>query len=306
MGRRSSWTTTPRSPSGTRSTPTWTRSRAWRTFLLDRRIRQPFKQAFREIYILTPAEVETGTYSNRFAAHILDYPVSPGADDRATLGFELPRARMTAATRASPSATSRRMRSGPSSCHFAVEEDAGQWSPVLRCSTDQVEFVGTGDRTGSASALRRRPADRVLRGDARRRPVRRRSARSAPTRTGRTAARTATSPTVLAGDRLRRPDGVGREPARDPGLDDPAARDRRPPDARRPLPRRPRRPADLQDPPRLGQHPHGAERPVPVHRPERGARTPTPSSCRSTGRPRCRSSCRRRSSWPRTRRSRTR
>ena len=48
--------------------------RAWRTLLLERQVRQPFKQAFREIYVLTPAELETGTYSNRFAAHILDYP----------------------------------------------------------------------------------------------------------------------------------------------------------------------------------------------------------------------------------------
>ncbi|TDB83909.1 DUF4132 domain-containing protein [Actinomadura sp. KC216] len=47
--------------------------RAWRDLLVDRRIRQPFKQAFREIYLLTPAEEETGTYSNRFAAHLVHY-----------------------------------------------------------------------------------------------------------------------------------------------------------------------------------------------------------------------------------------
>jgi hypothetical protein len=48
--------------------------RAWRDVLVDRRVRQPFKQAFREIYLLTPAEERTGTYSNRFAAHIVHYP----------------------------------------------------------------------------------------------------------------------------------------------------------------------------------------------------------------------------------------
>ncbi|WUI02309.1 DUF4132 domain-containing protein [Spirillospora sp. NBC_00431] len=48
-------------------------ARAWRDLLIDRRIRQPFKQAFREIYLLTPAERETGTYSNRFAAHLVHY-----------------------------------------------------------------------------------------------------------------------------------------------------------------------------------------------------------------------------------------
>ncbi|MEU8797610.1 DUF4132 domain-containing protein [Spirillospora sp. NPDC048819] len=47
--------------------------RAWRDVLIDRRIRQPFKQAFREIYLLTPAEEETRVYSNRFAAHLVHY-----------------------------------------------------------------------------------------------------------------------------------------------------------------------------------------------------------------------------------------
>ncbi|TDC87007.1 DUF4132 domain-containing protein [Actinomadura sp. 7K507] len=47
--------------------------RAWRDLLVDGRLRQPFKQAFREIYILTPAEEETATYSNRFAAHLVHY-----------------------------------------------------------------------------------------------------------------------------------------------------------------------------------------------------------------------------------------
>lgn len=44
---------------------------AWRDLLMDREIRQPFKQAFREVYVVTAAEEETDTYSNRFAAHIL-------------------------------------------------------------------------------------------------------------------------------------------------------------------------------------------------------------------------------------------
>jgi hypothetical protein len=44
---------------------------AWRNWLDRRQVQQPFKQAHREIYILTEAERETGTYSNRFAAHIL-------------------------------------------------------------------------------------------------------------------------------------------------------------------------------------------------------------------------------------------
>ncbi|MEO1655870.1 MAG: DUF4132 domain-containing protein, partial [Bacteroidota bacterium] len=43
----------------------------WRQFLLDREIKQPLKQAFREVYLLTPAEINTRIYSNRMAAHIL-------------------------------------------------------------------------------------------------------------------------------------------------------------------------------------------------------------------------------------------
>ncbi|MEV0092040.1 DUF4132 domain-containing protein [Streptomyces sp. NPDC050738] len=47
--------------------------RAWREEITRRELRQPFKQAFREIYPLTPAEVGTLEYSNRFAGHILRY-----------------------------------------------------------------------------------------------------------------------------------------------------------------------------------------------------------------------------------------
>ncbi|MEU8969265.1 DUF4132 domain-containing protein [Streptomyces monashensis] len=47
--------------------------RAWRDLLLERRIQQPFKQAFREIYLLTPAEERTRVHSHRFAAHLVHY-----------------------------------------------------------------------------------------------------------------------------------------------------------------------------------------------------------------------------------------
>ena len=45
----------------------------WRDFLIENEIQQPLKQAFREVYILTEAEVNTFTYSNRMAAHILKH-----------------------------------------------------------------------------------------------------------------------------------------------------------------------------------------------------------------------------------------
>jgi hypothetical protein len=47
--------------------------RAWRAHILARELKQPFKQAFREVYLLTPAEEQTRVYSNRFAGHVLRY-----------------------------------------------------------------------------------------------------------------------------------------------------------------------------------------------------------------------------------------
>jgi hypothetical protein len=44
---------------------------AWRSCLERHAVRQPFKQAHREVYVLTDAERATRTYSNRFAAHVL-------------------------------------------------------------------------------------------------------------------------------------------------------------------------------------------------------------------------------------------
>ena len=44
---------------------------AWRAWLEANHIQQPFKQAHREIYVLTDAERQTNVYSNRLAAHIL-------------------------------------------------------------------------------------------------------------------------------------------------------------------------------------------------------------------------------------------
>lgn len=43
----------------------------WRNFLSEKHLIQPFKQAFRETYLLTETELRTENYSNRFAAHIL-------------------------------------------------------------------------------------------------------------------------------------------------------------------------------------------------------------------------------------------
>ena len=42
---------------------------AWQRKLVHRRIKQPFKQVFRELYLITPAERETYNCSNRFGGH---------------------------------------------------------------------------------------------------------------------------------------------------------------------------------------------------------------------------------------------
>ncbi|MCU7806993.1 MAG: DUF4132 domain-containing protein [Candidatus Thiodiazotropha sp. (ex Semelilucina semeliformis)] len=44
---------------------------AWRNLINRQEITQPFKQAHREVYLLTDAERTTEQYSNRFAAHVL-------------------------------------------------------------------------------------------------------------------------------------------------------------------------------------------------------------------------------------------
>jgi hypothetical protein len=43
----------------------------WRLWLEGHGVTQPFKQAYREVYLLTDEELATHTYSNRLAAHIL-------------------------------------------------------------------------------------------------------------------------------------------------------------------------------------------------------------------------------------------
>ncbi len=53
------------------ATATVEQVQTWRAFLMAQQIRQPFKQAFREVYLLTEAELNTADYSNRFAGHIL-------------------------------------------------------------------------------------------------------------------------------------------------------------------------------------------------------------------------------------------
>jgi len=64
---------------------------AWQRSIVTQRLVQPFKQVFRETYVLTPPEIETYDYSNRFAAHrILSrhlYALTRNQGWRGTLGL---------------------------------------------------------------------------------------------------------------------------------------------------------------------------------------------------------------------------
>jgi hypothetical protein len=120
--------------------------RAWRSFLLERRIRQPFKQAFREVYLIAPAEEATATYSNRFAGHILDYPVA-----RALMGARRWQSNFLGPFDGGFDGTAKReFRSRSLRAEFyheAIEEEGDQ-GRVAHCSTDQVRFLPLASRGG--------------------------------------------------------------------------------------------------------------------------------------------------------------
>lgn len=114
---------------------------AWREWLQVHEVCQPFKQAHREVYILTDAELQTGTYTNRFAAHILGqhqfaalcgqrgwkYSFMGGFDVQATPTLELPAWNLIA--------------------EFWVEP-AGELAAsgvAMHLTTDQVRFVRGGE-----------------------------------------------------------------------------------------------------------------------------------------------------------------
>lgn len=111
----------------------------WRDELERLGLRQPFKQAWREVYLLTEAEERTETYSNRFAAHILRYPqafaLMKGRDwATAALGY-WDGGYDGNATKVFPGGRWR------AAFFYDLVEDAGDnyGTPSL-CSTDQVRF----------------------------------------------------------------------------------------------------------------------------------------------------------------------
>ena len=110
---------------------------AWRQWLERHEVAQPFKQAHRELYLLTDAERQTRLYSNRFAGHILrqhqfaalcrqrgwDYQLHGDFDSGSTPTLDLPAHKVKA--------------------QFWVEPVANELSPqgiFLYLATDQVRL----------------------------------------------------------------------------------------------------------------------------------------------------------------------
>jgi hypothetical protein len=110
---------------------------SWRNWLDEHEVTQPFKQAYREIYVLTDAERRTNSYSNRFAGHILrqhqfaalcsqrgwDYHVQGDFDSYSTPTLRIPAHGLTA--------------------EFQVEANRGETTQrgiFLYLSSDQVRF----------------------------------------------------------------------------------------------------------------------------------------------------------------------
>jgi hypothetical protein len=117
---------------------------AWREWLARHERRQPFKQAYREVYLLTDAERTTDTYSNRFAAHLLrqhqfaslaqlrgwSYRLQGAWDGHNTPLLDLPGWGVRAEFRVD-----------------GIGEDETMWTPAgiyLYASTDQVRFFRRG------------------------------------------------------------------------------------------------------------------------------------------------------------------
>ena len=122
---------------------------AWRKWLEEHEIRQPFKQAHREVYFLTDAERQTATYSNRFAAHVIRqhqfsalcqargwrYTLQGDWDSANTPTLELPLWDLQAEFWVEPIHEGR---------PFHEREDVGHTGVYLHTTTDQVRFARRG------------------------------------------------------------------------------------------------------------------------------------------------------------------
>lgn len=124
---------------------------AWRKWLEEHEVRQPFKQAHREVYILTDAERQTATYSNRFAAHVIRqhqfsslcqargwrYKLQGDWDSANTPTLDLPLWDLQAEFWIEPI---------HERAPFPEREDVGHSGVYLHTTTDQVRFARPGTR----------------------------------------------------------------------------------------------------------------------------------------------------------------
>ena len=225
----------------------------WRDYLVAAGRAQPFKQAFREVYLITPAELETRLYSNRFAAHV-PIPVGLRAVQGARLGGQLPRPVRRGLRGTGPAGLSR------SRADRVLRPLSGRRRPV------RVPGQPVHHRPGGLLPHRRPPpgpgpagggpGTGVRRGHARRGPVRLGRLDRAGPAVGRP--RREPAPGLLAGAFVRRTDADRGHPARGAGPAGTEAEDRPPPGTRRPVPARPGAAQRLQDPHRQRKRAHRA------------------------------------------------
>lgn len=123
----------------------------WREHLIDREVAQPFKQAYREIYLLTPAEEATRVYSNRYAAHILRY-----GQAKALLNERRWSVHQLDGWHGGENGTAERLctdRESGTSWQVSFDialADRYETDPVRHCVTDQVRFHRAGEEEPAA------------------------------------------------------------------------------------------------------------------------------------------------------------
>jgi hypothetical protein len=111
----------------------------WRRFLESHNITQPFKQAHREVYLLTDAERQTRTYSNRFAGHVLRQHQFHALCDARSWAYRLQGAFDSHNT---PTRVLRRQGMRVEFWVDAVDGPTSDSGILMHVSTDQVRFYG--------------------------------------------------------------------------------------------------------------------------------------------------------------------
>ena len=132
----------------------------WRRFLELNDVTQPFKQAHREVYLLTDAERSTSVYSNRFAGHILRQHQLASLCKERGWDYQLQ------GQFDSWSIPTRRIAGQEVSVEFYCEATDGPASDsgiFLYVSTDQVRFVGVDEQPLSLDSIDERMFSELLR-----------------------------------------------------------------------------------------------------------------------------------------------